>query len=126
MNDNFVPYIESLELRKIGFDEDCFGCYNPKISGASLLLYKSENFKNSEESIAVTAPLWQQAFRWFREKHNLHGEIVYRDFNLKDNNKPYYVFIINKKYSPFKDSFETYDDAQLACLQELIQIIKNK
>jgi hypothetical protein len=64
-------------------------------------------------------------FRWFREKHNYH---VIIDFNQSKNNKWYYGIIqIDHNISVSPDvEFETYEEAELAALKELIKTIKDR
>ena len=59
MNKEFVPYEQALALKELGFDEPCFGYYD---EGGNLYTEMVEVLK---------APLYQQAFRFFREKHNV-------------------------------------------------------
>ena len=65
----------------------------------------------------MTAPLYQQAFRWFREKYIL-GHMI--------NGIGYESFIMNiggmlHIFNPF--DFKTYEEAELACLKKLIEIL---
>ena len=66
--------------------------------------------------------LWQQAFRWFREKYRQHSYIT---------EGLIYSFVINGKnyedYPNYEDNwFKTYEEAELACLKKLIEIVKEK
>jgi hypothetical protein len=65
MKNEFVPYKEALALKELGFDYCCFCSYNSegKLAGNYGTYYK---IHLSEVTIA---PLFQQAFRWFREKY---------------------------------------------------------
>ena len=68
MNKEFVPYEQALELKELGFDEPCFGYYNvdPQFKTPPFNMVKP--FKNEW---CLPAPLYQQAFRFFREKYKL-------------------------------------------------------
>ena len=82
------------------------------------------NSEYTEESKWISAPLYQQAFRWFREKHNLHGIVSYCgknqwDIELLDYKGNQLVEIEN-------NIFWTYEEAELACLNKLIEITKTK
>jgi len=95
MNKEFIPYEQALELKELGFKKDNdFG-----------LLYKGED---------IPAILYQQAFRWFREKHNLITQIQ------KHKNDYIACLGIHVEWC------DTYDEAELACLKKLIEIVKNK
>lgn len=129
MNKEFVPYEESLVMKELGFDEECFGYYEaPK---NQLVVNYTEDgeshdnrwYKAVQADKLVTAPLWQQAFRWFRDKHNISSSVeqVYR----KGQDKTLYKFVLrNKEVILSYYLHNTYEEAQLACLQELIKIVK--
>ena len=78
MNKEFIPYEQSLALKELGFDEPCFGRYyykesypmlNPQSEETELVFEFSQYIKQTEATIL--SPLYQQAFRFFREKHNV-------------------------------------------------------
>jgi hypothetical protein len=134
MNKDFTLHPEALELKQLGFDEPCIAWYaeNKELQIAPDT-YKKWSFKacNNSNIISVfnsdciTAPTYSQAFRWFREKHNYH---VIIDFNQSKNNKWYYGIIqIDHNISVSPDvEFETYEEAELAALKELIKTIKDR
>jgi hypothetical protein len=118
---DFIPYQESLELKQLGFDEECFAYFKDEEFQYPNLY---EPFKNSEiKSWCITAPLYQQAFRWFREKYNLPSTIMHR-VSIDDGGICYDWLILGQdvKYR----HFDTYEDAELACLSKLIAIVKEK
>ena len=123
MNKEFVPYKETLALKELGFDESCFGWYDYLHSFTE---YKINNSKLVELNMvkeSCSTPLYQQAFRWFREKYNFHISPTFSTINGYD-------FIITKyineggiekvliKMVGYKSS---YEEAELACLQILIE-----
>jgi hypothetical protein len=66
MNKEFIPYEESLVLKELGFDEPCYGYY-----GSHQVYFwtvKTPGHYDNDNN-ALPAPLYQQAFRWFREKY---------------------------------------------------------
>jgi hypothetical protein len=67
------------------------------------------------------APLFQQAFRWFREKYNLKSCIMFR--TSMEDNKEYYDWLIKGQEVVYRH-FNTYEEAELACLKKLIEIVK--
>jgi hypothetical protein len=71
-----------------------------------------------------SAPTWQQAFRWFREKHNIHSFII----PLIDEVGFVYKYQarVHTKESAVKiiGEFESYEEAELACLEKLIEIVE--
>jgi hypothetical protein len=126
MSKEFIPYEQALALKELGFDEPCLAQYRKYDVGEAALdigFSKNEIISKFDNLILFcSAPLYQQAFRWFREKYNFHYEIVLN----KDRDLPYtYVVDTLKLYlrSPFH---KTYEQAELECLKKLIEIIKNK
>lgn len=74
----------------------------------------------------------QQAFRWFREKHNIDAW-VQPFVSEKQNGKPFlpdesYVYYIFEDgvYVDDAVNFLNYEEAESACLQKLIEIVKTK
>ena len=63
MEKEFIPYEQALALKELGFDEMCFGLYAPP--SKTVFLHHYGLLRAKEQ---VLAPLYQQAFRWFREK----------------------------------------------------------
>jgi hypothetical protein len=125
MNKEFIPYEQALELKELGFDERCFGFYNPRheISKEPLYEHTGGTFDNyNRTDYLVSAPLYQQAFRWFREKYGLAGIPNPFGYEILDRDN------INCEWGCV---FETevsniYEEAELACLKKLIEIAKNK
>ncbi len=80
MNKEFIPYEQALELIKLGFDEKCIAWY-PNDSAALSIdgVYLGERRSGSYKLLAY-APLYQQAFRWFREKYKenvIYSRLIY-------------------------------------------------
>ena len=149
MNIEFVPFELALKLKKLGFDEPCFGYYvDGELRGVNLGIeqlggiepyYQRFGFHtlsnhniDNPNKIVVTAPTYSQAFRWFREKYNLYPSInIYHDLWMcliksivsnQEHISGYIVYAINKGYPTFK----TYEEAEIACLEKLIEIIESK
>ena len=133
MEREFVPYELALELKQLGFDEMCIGAYfHPNLSEMKYPQYFYSNTGLMMGEDACTAPLYQQAFRWFREKHNIDAW-VQPFVSEKQNGKPFlpdesYVYYIFKDgvYVDDAVNFLNYEEAELACLQKLIEIVKTK
>ena len=123
MNKEFIPYEEALELKELGFNEECLDKYIPTSQKLSSDMETWGEFY--PESAMIPAPLYQQAFRWFREKYN------YCYFIRGNNYDGYYYYDIDNlgmlKYKIEIDNrltWETYEEAELECLKKLIEIIK--
>ena len=108
----FVPYELSLKLKNIGFNEPCFGGWDDD----KIWYY------HPDSDIIVDAPLWQQAFDWFREKHSLHA------LNSPLLNNEWSVVIDNTLNSNqvYWSKRVGYQEARQDCLEKLIEICKNQ
>ncbi len=129
---DFVPYKEALLLKELGFNEVCCGSYTN--THKQLYPYSPINkwFKNSdllEECYShidsISAPLYQQVFRWFREKYSLFFPILENDkIFIEKGGKKYIFFWEIDKSNGFEGS-DLYEKAELLCLNKLIEILKN-
>jgi hypothetical protein len=119
MKQEFIPYEQALELKELGFDEKCFQIYNHNgfYDGWS-------NIPKHLMKTFIDAPLYQQAFRWFREKYQLYAWIKV-EYEYGGITPTYYI--TGKRQDDIPGGpFNTYEEAELACLKKLIEIIKNK
>ena len=122
MEKEFVPYEQALTLKELGFDEPCFGYYTG--DKKHLLIRPNMGRRNEDlNDIVCTAPLYQQAFRWFREKHNLKGHIEAVEY--LDETPDTYHWCVFDKFNSGYDQL-TYEEAELECLKKLIEIVKEK
>lgn len=124
MNKEFIPYKEALALKELGFDEPCLASYYH----AGKKLDICEYVCNGEYT--VLAPLYQQAFRWFREKHQICSWIEF-DFHMFDviilnGNNGERIGLISSMGDLTPYHFYTYEEAKLACLRKLIELVKLK
>jgi hypothetical protein len=146
INKDFTQYTEAFELKQLEFDEPCLGHYQDRdettLHGA-VVTSKNVYFsigetnkgfivRNSPISNCVLAPTYSQAFRWFREKYNLRGFIGFRpnvkmfDYHIYDMSLSGLEYTKQRTMEEFnKDpKVGTYEEAELACLKELIKIVK--
>lgn len=126
MEKEFIPYTEALALKELGFDENSLAWFLPEIADkgnipSPILSSYSSNFNSYLDRI--TAPLWQQAFRFFRNK-KYQAEILWRgdfsDFCWKIGNFEYSSHFFSE------NGFDTYEEAELACLKKLIELAKEQ
>lgn len=116
MEKEFIPYEQALALKGLGFDEPCIGFFENNGKN-SLLVTDSVNFTNTDLKVeGVSSPLFQQAFRWFREKFDYHHTI--------QHNKKYIGIAYSSVVNFSIDEFNTYEEAELGCLKKLIEIVK--
>ena len=120
MEKEFVDYKIALALKELGFDEPCLGLFD----GTNNELHISSKPFQGNTSFHYLAPLYQQAFRWFREKYELES------VTQRAEDFMWYKWIIHrynengKKYVADWDEYKTYEEAELECLKKLIQIVK--
>jgi len=145
MNKEFIPYEQALELKELGFDEPCIAGINVNSFELKMVNYDPELY--------LPTPLYQQAFKFLREKlitkivMSDRGDYIEGNFTLLPliflnkyeirvigesvsyyidetwgRNIPFY----NQPLHRFTESAPTYEEAQLACLKKMIQIVRNK
>ena len=127
MKKEFAPYELAVKLKELGFDEPCFGFYledgtwTPASYSREGTVYPS-NTDLLPEWCAAT--LFQQAFRWFREKHQLYCGIL-TEYSYGGQLHAYHI--TGKRQGDVSiGGFNTYEEAELACLTKLIEIVEQK
>jgi len=112
MNKEFIPHEQALELKELGFDfedYDILGFYSKKYGVTT----HSQLTKNDEYN---PAPLYQQAFRFFREKYGVHM------YPTKFDETKWWI-----EWGTWTSKvFNTFEEAELECLKKLIELSKNK
>jgi hypothetical protein len=125
MEKEFVTHEQALALKELGFDEKCFGCYQLSElrdykKGLEISWIMTLNTLNGyriyDDETQTTAPLKQQVFRWFREKYNAHMH----PSRLMQN-----IYVV--RYGDWdSEAFKTYEGAENACIDKLIEIAKQQ
>ncbi len=146
MNKEFVTYNQALALKELGFNEKCMAS-DYYADGKILIEYPEDGITNTEHDklteecndefdeigedkieYGATIPLYQQAFRWFREKHKLIAYPQWRIDNTWDITiqqlDGYGLLSGQTTLSVIKKSI--YEEAESACLDKLIEILKAK
>lgn len=129
MKDQFVPYEIALKLKDLGFDEECLATYsNRELSrnpshkmDAKPIQGKPYTWKNSKvHNSVVAAPLWQDAFDWFRKEHNLYYVIIPLGYNVN-------AIQVGElgRLLPYGNNYN-YEEAREACLVKLIELCQLK
>jgi hypothetical protein len=114
MNREFIPYQEALALKELGFDEPCLGHYDAKGNYS----FRTDSIYGKKD---IGAPLFQQAFRWFREK-GYENWISHKEEG--------YQFVIKWQFEHAGGiealvKINSYEEAELECLRKLINMVKN-
>lgn len=122
MNNEFTTYKHALALKELEFDESCLAWYVSKEYGLEIgKVIQTDLIKD-----AIVAPTYSAAFRFFREKHNrLHTVNIDLSNNLKDK---VFVYTIEDHLGSIVDrseEYKTYEEAEHACLNKLIEMIKS-
>jgi hypothetical protein len=137
LSKEFVPYKQSLEIKLLGFDEPCLAWATLEYANT---IHVGNGYKVHRETDLPTKPFgiptFSQAFRFFREKYNLKVSFPYwNGFNgmIPDRMQYKYECVIvpeNDKSITVRENgrvyFDTYEEAELACLFKLISIVKEK
>ena len=133
MEKEFVTYELALRMKQLGFDEPCLAVYRGGSlygSGTSVNRYYSQGDWQLEKNSNyggnikqwVSVPTFSQAFRWFREIKEVEYQITYAGAKGRYN-----AFVEDYFYDNNGDLKEfTYEEAELACLEKLIEIVENQ
>jgi len=125
MEKEFIPYELALKLKQLGFDEPCLASWNLFTNELNYNGFPS-TFQSED---VVQLPTYSQVFRWFREKYNIDACV--QPFMRENNGTP---FLPDESYGYwiFKDGvyvtdevdFLNPEEAELACLEKLIEIVE--
>jgi len=133
MTKEFIPYQQALDLKELGFDEPCLAQYRKYDVGEATLdigFSKNEIISKFDNLVLFcSAPLYQQAFRWFREKHNLYA-IIIPTVTMAWTFKTMTVTQGMIEVPPYSHvdayDYSRREEAELACLIKLIEIVKDE
>jgi hypothetical protein len=124
MEKEFVTYEIASELKKLGFDEPCWGYYDVN-EGYSIGYAFCYSDRESQPEIGCSTPLFQQAFRWFEEKYSYFvdvktdttpNEILGFDYYIKSWKFPPMVF----------DFFKDKREGNIAVIKKMIEMVKKE
>lgn len=126
MKHEFVTYEQASTLKELGFDEDCFGYYgNSEECSIIVLELRTISQEGDLAKRICTAPLKQQAFKFFRDKYKLDCIIVpIGDSNLKTICYCYEILMDKSTPNIESEDFKTYEEAEDACIDKLIEVIR--
>lgn len=121
MEKEFVDYKTALALKELGFDEPCLAKHDLK--HILLRVEECKSQENAQELDYILAPLYQQVFRWFREKYKLHSTIT----SISQESWQWHITKPGESLGKlYNEDFYTYEEAESACLDKLIEIVKEK
>ena len=123
---DYVPYELAKELKELGFNEHCLAWWFKNISVPTQTRGFWGNWNAYESGLRTSAPFFFQAFRWFRNVHQLiavphytGGDFKHYDIIVHDNRTG--DEIENVPYS-----CDTYEIAEEECLKFLIEMLKER
>jgi len=139
MEKEFVTYELALRMKHIksvdkgfryGFNEKTFAYFVEGYPNKKLVVSNKSKLYSYEYNGGgpelISAPLYQQAFRWFREKYgfNCMVDLCTTPIDFTESITTYYYKVNGNRYD---DLFhKTYEEAELACLEKLIDIVENQ
>ena len=140
MEKEIVSYDQALALKELDYDDTpWFGnqasLYN--INGEHTMYTNYGMMYSGLSDGYISAPLKQQVFRWFREKYNYDISVRGASFRanwvisvpllINNDSKDGYSLVISWDYKT-SDGMKvlTYEEAENACIDKLIEIVKNQ
>jgi hypothetical protein len=113
MEKEFLPYQESLELKELGFKEKCAAHYIDEDDlELKWKIYRNLSFNTDN---CVQAPLYQQAFRFFRDTFDFR-------YSIGNTN----ISVVHYGTTQLLQNNATYEDAELATIKWFIEKAKQK
>ena len=113
MKKEFLPYDLEVKLVELGFNEKTFDVHSDIVTSGFKIVKKP-----------TPRILFQQAFRFFREKYGLHY-IICKNIQM-DGYGYREVILIPYMEENENTIFKTYEEAELECLVKLIEIAKEQ
>ena len=135
MEKYFANYNQSLALKELGFDMPCFRYIHTGDTGNNVDRYEetepSRAINFNHDSLCISQPLKSQVFEWVRKEYRIISVIDFYCDNDEWEDTMYEVRISEFKHFKTHDSFvqseyKSYEEAELACIDKLIEIIKTK
>ena len=129
MEQEFIPYKEAIALKDLGFNEPCMAYFvNKHPFEKALFRIRGNgdwvtvgNDSYEKGSSFAAAPLYQQAFDWFYEKHGYHSYFV----EVLPNRFRFHI----EKWEDHRftsDRFEGKERTNIERLKKLIETVKRK
>ena len=143
MKNLFCTHNQSLALKELGFDEPCFAFYAIPNVGNKLFfdidpddgeltsLNQNQIYHNNLSEVGrISAPLKSQVFEWFRKEHHMFSHIMTYEGNEIPRFKGEFAYFAEIDFliasEEIEKPFKTYEEAESACIDRLIEIVKNR
>jgi len=124
MEKEFVTYEQALALKELGIyiEPPCYSVYRKYNNVDAVLLINAE----SMETIDLVAPLKVQVFKRFQKENIWFHTIICRRNEYLNTNRYKWKVDIALDLFDYKGWTDTYEEAENACIDKLIEIAKNK
>lgn len=117
MENEFVTYPIALRLKALGFNEPCLGAFH---TASNRLMTEFEIINTPNHCIGISAPTWQTAFKFFRDKYKLYH--VIHQFEHKKGTDQEFLAEAPENMEYFK----SYEECEAFCLEKLCEIVESK
>lgn len=134
MQELFVGCEQAQKLESLGFDRKCFGWYNY----GTLVMFGEDSLLDGyagEVHERPLAPIYQQAFDWFRDEKDLLNHLTthlnaWGEDGALETSYGYRIMIDKDGWKcdvwEQLSRYETYEEARQALLNKLIEIVENE
>ena len=132
MEKYFCDYNQSLALKELGFDEPCLGVFYLIPETKKWEPYRiMEESNHNKSNFSISRPLIGQVFEWFRKEYRIISVIDFYCDNDEWEDTMYEVRISEFKHFKTHDSFvqseyKSYEEAESACIDKLIELCNDK
>ena len=136
MESEFVTYCQAVAIKELGFNGPCFSLYFPDGVFSDMIHSFTVNSDMDKLTQCIKAPLKQQVVKWFRDTHQLYYTIEINcsqlsfewgfDYTIYDKGNDKWLSTEPQNCPPGETTYVTYEEAESACIDKLIELIKNK
>lgn len=127
MKEQYVPYPIAVEMKALGFDEECYAYYDKDGEAYEFEYYDMDRTNSTLQSDYggdkdCTAPLWQQALEWLDSKGIFIDTIYHKS-------RKFAAFVMNECGISITDAllfklYKSRSEAQEAAILEALKYIK--
>jgi hypothetical protein len=134
MKKEFITYDQAAALKELGFDEKCF-CYFDDDKELRTCVGLNNWNQHLGFPYFISVQLYQHAFRFFRDNHQLFYTIETNcsqlssewgfDYTIYDKGNDKWLSTEPQNCPPGETTYKTYEEAESDCLNKLIKIVNN-
>jgi hypothetical protein len=133
IEDEFIPYYLAFRMKQLGFNEVCFsyflnGILQPTLNPKDYSAFEPLTGLRLKYFEYVLAPTWKSAFNWFKKEYKIHVSYgTTSDYHEERNGFVISNYIDGSRKNLFTDwEVGTYEEAELKCLEKLLEIVESK